>query len=267
VPELDTWRTGISFVEPGRIVVRGYELPDLVGRATFGELVYLLVTGRYPTSKQGRMAEAVLVALADHGVHAPSVLATRIAASAGSPLQASVAAGIAAVGDHHGGALAGAMQMLEGIRSAGPHDATMRRAAELRVEEALRDGTRLPGFGHPYHRPDPRAQALHRVVNQLGCSGAATSALGLVTESLSASGRALMPNVDGAAAGVLLDIGVEATIGRGFFLVARCAGLVVHAIEEQQRERPFRTIAPEHVTYDGPDPKTRASPPCGANSH
>jgi citrate synthase len=61
-------------------------------------------------------------------------------------------------------------------------------------------------------------------------------------------------NADGAAAALLLDAGLPPAAGRGIFIIARAAGLVAHAIEEQAAERPVRMIDPETVLYLGPKP-------------
>jgi len=65
------------------------------------------------------MMNAILVAVIDHSVMAPSACATRFVASGGSPIQSAVAAGLQALGTHHGGAIENAQIMLtEGVRKA-----------------------------------------------------------------------------------------------------------------------------------------------------
>jgi citrate synthase len=251
LPELDEWRTAITHVGYGTIAIAGKDIGELIEHSSFGNLISLLFRGSAASPSQARMIEAILVSLSDHGVHAPSTLATRIAASSGTPLQASVAAGVAAVGDHHGGALGASMELLRGLTGQGTRD--LRRSVEDYVSKAKEAKARIPGFGHPYHRPDPRAVALRKVADREGVAGEACMALDVLADVvLSEHEGQLMPNADAAAAAVLLDMQFEPAYGRGFFIVARTAGLVAHAIEEQSRERPVRTIAPERVAYDGP---------------
>ncbi|MGH2686508.1 MAG: citrate/2-methylcitrate synthase, partial [Actinomycetota bacterium] len=92
------WRTAISRVAPNEIRVRGYDLVEMIGRRSFGDVVYLLLSGDLPAGNEGRMVEACLVAATEHSVVAPSVDATRFVASAGVPLQAAVAAGMIGLG-------------------------------------------------------------------------------------------------------------------------------------------------------------------------
>ena len=60
------------------ILLLGHDLAgDLIGRITFGELAYWLITKRRPTPEQRTLFEAVLVALADHGF-TPTAIAARL---------------------------------------------------------------------------------------------------------------------------------------------------------------------------------------------
>jgi citrate synthase len=107
------WRTAISRVEPNKILVRGYDLMDLVGKYTYADLTFLLWRGELPSAEQSRMMDALLTVCIEHSLNAPSVDATRFVASSGVPLQAAVSAGIAAIGEWHGGAIEQAAKMLQ----------------------------------------------------------------------------------------------------------------------------------------------------------
>ena len=74
-------RTWLGSSAADSITLAGRDLPsEIMGRLTLTELTYLLVTRRQPSPPQTRMLDAVLVALADHGL-TPSALATRLTAS------------------------------------------------------------------------------------------------------------------------------------------------------------------------------------------
>ena len=66
---------------------------ELLGKTTFTELTFLLVQRRDPSPGETRLLDAVLVALADHGL-TPTVLAARLTHT-GAPesLQGAMAAG------------------------------------------------------------------------------------------------------------------------------------------------------------------------------
>lgn len=248
------WRTAISDVRPGSIRVRGYDLVELIGRRSFGDVVYLLLAGDLPQGNEGRMVESCLVAAAEHSVVAPSVDAARFVASAGVPLQAAVAAGMIGLGDHHGGAVDACARNLLDADDTGRPD----REAALEIAGRHRAaGARLPGFGHVVHDPDPRAGRLLEVAGELGLRGrwcSLAEAFEAVTDEV--FGRRLRMNIDGALGAILLELGLDRRLGKAFYVIARAPGFVAHVFEEQTRERPYRDIGWENVTYDGPEDRT-----------
>src|SRR3972149_176063 len=48
------WRTAISYKTKDRIVVRGYDLNDLVGNLSFTAMAYLVWRGGLPSAAHGR---------------------------------------------------------------------------------------------------------------------------------------------------------------------------------------------------------------------
>src|SRR5215831_4671321 len=98
-----SWPTALTSIAPNRILVRGYPIDELMGRITFGEAIYLLLTGEMPTSSIGRVIETMLVSFIDHGATPPSTLAARNAATTGASIRGAVAAGVLGFGRYHGG--------------------------------------------------------------------------------------------------------------------------------------------------------------------
>ena len=244
------WRTSISRVAPNEIRVRGYDLIELIGRRSYGDVVYLLLSGDLPSGNEGRMIEACLIAASEHSVVAPSVDATRFVASAGVPLQAAVAAGVIGLGEHHGGAVDTCARALLDAAESGK---TERDAALEVVGRHKAEGRRLPGFGHVVHDPDPRAARLLEVAEELGLRGrwcGLAEAFEAVTQEV--FGRRLRMNIDGALAAILLELGLDWRLGKAFYVIARAPGFVAHAFEEQTRERPYRDVGWDNVSYDGP---------------
>src|SRR5882724_10115959 len=76
-----------------------------MGKVSFGAAVYLILTGKLPDEKTGRLMDAILVSSIDHGATPPSTLAARTVASSGASLSQSVAAAIMSINKHHGGAI------------------------------------------------------------------------------------------------------------------------------------------------------------------
>lgn len=240
MPANDKWNTALSKVEKNKILIRGYRVEDLMEACTFGDMMYLTFTGELPTGKEGRMLESIIVSSTDHGFFAPSISATRYVSSGGVPLQAAVASGLIALGEHHGGAVEQCVRMLRENVSAA------RAAADI-VDEYRERSLRVPGFGHPLHDPDPRVVKL---VEQAYNWHLAGPHLELTARIAAALGKPV--NIDGAISGIVADMGIDWRYGKAFFLISRTVGLAAHHVEEVTRERPFRARGVSDATYDGP---------------
>src|SRR5215510_1417573 len=107
------WNTSLSAVSQNKILIRGYRVQDLMERCSFGDMVYLTFRGELPAGREGRLIDMILCSSTDHAFLAPSIDATRFAASGGVPIQAAIAAGVITLGDHHGGAIEQCAQLLQ----------------------------------------------------------------------------------------------------------------------------------------------------------
>src|SRR5207249_4937652 len=94
--------TGLGKAELHRILVRGYDLTEeIVGKITFSQMTFLMLTGRMPTAGQTRMIDALLTILVEHGMVA-SVIAARLTYhTAPEAIQGAVAAAILGAGSVH----------------------------------------------------------------------------------------------------------------------------------------------------------------------
>jgi len=207
------------------IVVRGRSLPrELIGKLTFTEMIYFELTGREPTPAQRAVLDACLVTLMEHGL-TPSAIATRLTyGSAPEAMQGAVAAGLLGVGSTFVGSTEGCVALLAQIAGG---------ADPLAI---ARGSKRLPGFGHPVHKPvDPRTVALLALARAQGLFGAHCTALERLSQAVDqVAGRAIVVNATAAVAALIADAGLPIEILRGIALISRCAGLVGHIREEQQ---------------------------------
>jgi citrate synthase len=248
------WRTSISKVEPNKIVVRGYNLMDLIGKYNYADLTYLLWRGELPTRNHSRMMDALLTVCLEHSLNAPSVDAARFVASCGVPLQSAVSAGVAAIGDWHGGAIEQAAKMLQDavIRMNRTRHSPKETAEEI-LREMTNRGERVPGFGHPTHTDDPRTRRLLEIAKETELSGThlqLAQALESVTEKV--LGKHLILNVDGCIAAIISDMGFDWRLGKGFFIVSRTPGLIAHAYEQMYSEKPYKSARWDEIVYTGP---------------
>ena len=97
-------------------------------------------------------------------------------------------------------------------------------------------GGRVPGFGHPVHRPvDPRAERILELADERGVSGHHVARARALREAVAEVWERPLPmNVAMPIAAVLLDLGLPARTVKAVPILARTAGLLGHLAEEQE---------------------------------
>lgn len=218
------------------IVVRGHDLcRDLIGRVSFTDYFWLLVTGQRPSAMASRVLDATLVAITEHGL-VPSAQAARMTlAAAPDALQGAVAAGILGCGSVILGASETAGRMFLRIDTlAREQGLSLTDAATQVVTELRANKQAIPGYGHPQHKArDPRVARLFAVAAEAGSPGHFVALAEAVEQVLPGiTGRDLRLNVSAAIPAVLLDVGFPAEALRGVPILARTAGLIGHLTEE-----------------------------------
>jgi citrate synthase len=235
--------TELGTSDADSITLLGHDLAnDLMGKVTFGELAYWLVTKRRPTPQQLTMFEAVLVALADHGF-TPTAIAARVTyISAPDSIQGALAAGLLGGGSRFLGVTEDSAQFLAAALADADNlpadDAGWDELARHVVSTTKDAGRFVPGLGHPVHKvEDPRTPVLFTLAQENDLFGVHLqlfAAIGRVSESV--LGRRLPLNGAGTCGAVLADLDLPLGVMRGFALLARCAGLLGHLAEEQNPE-------------------------------
>lgn len=254
-----TISTSIGASSPEAITIRGFDLcDDLIGKVDFGSLAYLLVAGRLPAASEAGLFNAILVALADHGL-TPSALAARLTYT-GAPeaIQGAIASGLLGAGSIFLGVFENTAQLLQATLSETPDrgNEEMHDLARAVVREHIGRRERIPGLGHPIHKAgDPRTRRLFDLANQLELSGPHVRLLELIRQSAQReTGKNLPINAAGACGALLSDLGFHWSIVRGFAVLSRTAGLVGHVWEESQRPlgRFLWELAENEIPYAQP---------------
>ena len=244
----------ISQAYPDRVEVRGQDLCEVMGRLSFTEYFHLLLTGREPDEQQRFFLDVLLVAIAEHGMMPTNVAARMTLAADPGSLHGAVAAGILGCGPVILGTSEACAQLLQRAQAevlAGAEPAVVARATAQRVRAA---GEKLPGFGHPVHRPvDPRAERILELSDQRGVSGPHVLLARCLRDGVAeAWGKPLPMNVAMPIAAVMLDLGFEAGAVKAIPILGRTAGLLAHLNEE--REQPIGFIlaagAEEAIRYE-----------------
>jgi len=231
--------TSICTSDAESITVRGLDLcEDIIGKIDFTSYFWMLVTGTLPTPKQLFFCNAVLAAIAEHGL-VPSVVASRMTyAAAPEAFHGAVAAGLLGCGSVVlGSAEVAGRFYAECVKAANEPGANPTSVAKENILALRADKRAIPGFGHPQHSGgDPRANLLLRLAQEHDIVGRHIEMLYAIRDVLpDAIGRELPINVNGAIPAVMLDVGFPLAALKGISLLARTASIIAHLQEETER--------------------------------
>jgi citrate synthase len=208
------------------------------------------------------MAEALdtyFVAVIDNGLNTSAFTARVIASSRASLVSAALGAYCAFTGPLHGGAPGPTLDVLDEAAASGDVMAW--------AQKKLAAGERLMGFGHRVFRfGDPRATVLGLALERLGESlGPTAGRLAFAAEVERCVGAAfaqlkpgrppLQPNVEINAALLLDAVGLPRDAFLPVFALARSAGWLAHAMEQQKKGPLVRPSS----AYVGPLPASSSA--------
>lgn len=217
--------------------------PDL----PYGANYLYMLTGEVPDPEIARAVERYQMTTIDHGFNA-STFTARVITSSGADLAAAVVGGIGALsGPLHGGAPSRALELLETI-------GTVENARPY-IENAVRNGERIMGFGHRvYKTDDPRSLFLRDVAERIGAEKLpfAKQVEQTVVEVLAAlkPGRDLYANVEFYAGVVMDHTGLPQDLFTPTFASSRVIGWCANILEQAADNRIIRPSA----RYVGPPP-------------
>jgi len=206
-------RSDLGWSTADKIVVLGKDLPgEILGKINLGDMAFLEITGRTPNEKESRLFNAMAVTLVEHGV-TPSALVARLTfLGAPEAMQAAVAAGLSGLGSVFVGSTEGVAKML----------------SETTDVEKLLENKRIPGLGHPIHKPvDPRTKRLFEIARETGHYGKYCKTMEEVAKR-----KNLVLNATGAIGALACELGLDWRAVRGIGVMARAVGLVGHLLEE-----------------------------------
>ena len=257
------WDTEIIDVKPNKIMISGYQIEDLMGRVSYGEMLYLMIMGRLPGEAAGRLLDAVLVAACDQGVISPAITASAMAATCGVTFNCAIATGMNLLGKVHGGAIEDAMEVFNEVVSRAEQGGKSIREVALEVSGEYRAAKKfMPGYGHPVHKEDPRTARLWKMaegaIAKGEISGKYVEAAKCIYEGMKElSGKHLTINIDASAAAILCELGIPSKTSPGIICLSRGMGLLAHAYEEIKFGKRMKAPMPpdlldEHMTYSGP---------------
>ncbi len=237
------WRTSIIDMSPGRISFRGKPIEELIGTVSFPQMIWFMVIGEMPSEGQAKLLEAALVSAVDHGPQAPSIAASRMAATCGLGLNNVMATSLNMLGDVHGGAGEQCAELYYWVSEHIENGKTREDAVNLGLARWREErGKIVSGFGHRFHKPvDPRAPRLMALVRSAAKNGFVTGQFADIGEAIQdqlardRGGRPLAMNIDGATAVIFCELGFPPPLARGVFCLSRSVGILAHAWEQMQQ--------------------------------
>lgn len=201
--------------------------------------VLAMLTGSPPSPQNAAALDTYLVTAADHGLNASTFAARVTASTQASLVDAATAALCALKGPLHGGAPGPVLDMLDAIGPAAN--------AEAWLDAAVARGDRLMGFGHRVYRVrDPRSDVVKSVVAGLGSNlgrlhyAEAVEHAALAVLARRKPARSLQTNLEFYTALLLEALGLPRDAFTGAFAIARIAGWIAHACEQQASGRLIR---------------------------
>lgn len=236
------FKTSISKMTDDDHIIRGEKLSDLIATSNFSDAIYLILRGEKPTEAQSKVFTAMLVSVIDHGMGTASSMTARFAASGGNTVNSSIAAGVLALGDYHGGAIEKAMEQLTEVKD-----------AKQFVTDALANKKTIYGFGHKiYKDSDPRVAQVLSVCEKAGFKSTNIELVQVIEKEIEAQkGKKIVLNIDGLMAAILLEMGFNPLQGKGLFVIARTPGLTAQVVEELQSDDHVRRIDEDKIDYEG----------------
>lgn len=251
----DYFQTAVSKVEPGKILIRGYPIEEIIAQLSYAELVYLTIRGNLPTKAQGRVVEAALCSIPAHQWVASHLLSAAVVASAfpESPIPG-IAAGVLTAGSNTVSPQDAAL-VVDEVRALMRDEGCDVATAAARLVEVYRGAGRLiPGLGHPIEKEnDLRSTALAKVAKEQGTWGEACEIYAAVQAAfVAATGKHLPINIDGMLGSVLADLGFTPFEMAGIAAMAVMPGIVAYVIEEITSGVPLRVVPDVASKYVGP---------------
>ncbi|MGM9479770.1 citryl-CoA lyase [Roseateles sp. NT4] len=215
----------------------GYDVAgDLLGRAGWVEMLFLLLRGEAPDASQLRLLEALAVLLANPGPRDPAVHAAMCAGSTGSTAAATLMAALAVGAGQLGGArevhaAVTAWQQLGRDLAGWQAACEARRGAAPGVASIWPRTEHVPGFDPTATALSPWIEAALERLVALG-GGACLAWLLAHRAALEAAAQAPLA-MTGVAAAALADLGFTPAQSEMLHLLLRLPGSVAHALEQQ----------------------------------
>ncbi|MEX2724157.1 MAG: citryl-CoA lyase [Candidatus Freyarchaeota archaeon] len=247
------FKTAITDLPPGKILIRGYPLDELMGNISFAEVLYLILKGELPSREEGKLLEAVLFGIVDHGFLSSASPPARYVVSGNPDPIHGLVSGILSIGHFTGSPRASGEMLREAYKLMKDENLSVEETAKRVVERFRKEKKRIPGLGHPLYKVDPRAARLRQLAEKYGKLGEYVRLMEAIRdEFVRTSGKEIPINTDGMMAAVMAELGFEPIEMELLGVVSYLPGIIGHTIEELKSGQIVRVIPPIITEYTGP---------------
>ena len=249
------WQSPVSTVENEEILIRGYEIGEVMEQLSYSDAIYLVIKGEVPTAAQSEVFRVSLSSILDYAM-GPAPFAGRVVASANPQLGPAMAAGILAQGQYAVSPQDAGEFLLEAKAVVAQHEGNITEAAKAIVTAYRAQKKRIPGIGHPSSLGmDPRAQKISEFLDKNNLWGEYAQIFTAVQTAWNEeTGKNLVINVDGMLATALSEIDFAPVEMGGVAALSMLPGIIANSVYEIQHGTPIRQIA--DFEYVGPARRT-----------
>lgn len=256
-------KTSITNLLPGKILVRGYPLQELIGNINYGEIVYLCIKGDLPDKNTGRMLNALLMAITDHGLVSAASPPARIVVLGNPDPIKGLCAGILSIGEVTGSPKESARFINGAYRMMKEQNITPEQAADKIVDEYVAGKKKLLGVGHPLFKDvDIRAARLREIAGQTGFIGDKLKLFELIHQKyLQKLGRKdLVINVDGMMASIMCEMGFDENMIDIIAVLSYLPGICAHTYEQLNEKAGMKLVSQLATAFEYVGPAERHLP-------
>lgn len=238
-------KTGITNLVPGKILVRGYPLQELIGNVSYGEAVYLCIKGELPSQNQAKMINALILGITDHGLVGAATPPARIVCAGNPDAIKGLCAGILSIGEVTGSPKESARFINSTYKMMKEQNLSLEQAADRVVDDMIAKKKRLLGVGHPLFKDvDIRAARLREIAAQAGFIGEKVKLFELIHQKyLKKIGKTdLVINVDGMMAAIMCEMGFDEDMIDMIAVLSYLPGICAHTYEELKERTGMKLV-------------------------
>jgi citrate synthase len=228
-------KTKITNLIPGKILIRGYPLNELIGNLSYSEMIYLCIKGELPSENMGKMMDALILGITDHSLVSAATPAARIVVAGNPDPIKGICAGVLSVGPVTGSPKHSARFIKNAYDQMMRNKWTREQAAENVVNECISRKERIPGFGHPLFKDvDIRAARLRELAARYGFAGEKLALYERIHEKFleKINKKDMVINIDGMMAAIMCEMDFDEDMVDIIGVLSYLPGICAHTYEE-----------------------------------